>query len=187
MRTQIRSLNGATEMKIGDNENSRTARISSIDCLTDYVSRLGHKMAHTDDILPNNATRSGSNTSVFLKSPWVISFPVRKGSLNGYTAFFLKSPWITSGACKLTTKGYGPATASKSPWVISFPVRKGSLNGYTSVFLKSPWITSLPACKDLGVYLDEKTDHSIDDFLQFAAARLSVNHDRISPALLRAA
>jgi hypothetical protein len=149
MRTQIRALNEATEMKIGGNGNGHMAHIQNIDYLADFYSRLGQKAVHEEVTLPEKTKRSDGSNEVFVRSPWIttgaltVNMPV-----NGPA--FVRSPWIKSGILTVNMLGYRqaaePKVFVKSTWItsgaltVNIPLYKTIPS--TKVFVRSPWITT---------------------------------------------
>jgi hypothetical protein len=152
MRTQIRALNEATEMKTGGNGNGHAAHIHSIDRLAAFVGRLGQKTGCIGVTLPENAKRPDS--TVFERSPWtatgtlIVNTPGNR--LAEAPMVFVKSLWITTGVLKVNMSNNKPATASRafviSPWittgVLRVTIAKNKPAAFSKFFLTSKWITS---------------------------------------------
>jgi hypothetical protein len=175
MRIQIRSVNKATEMKIGDNGNGHTAHALNIDYLAEFYSRLSQKTVHTEVSLPENSKISDSSKAVFVESPWITSgvFKVNMPGKRPAVALrvFVSSPWIKTGVLKVNTPGNSPGLS----------VHNGGFKGSNAVFLRSPWITSF------GIFPVEKMDHSIENSLRLVAVLVSMNQGRTPLAHLKAA
>jgi len=204
MRTQIRALNEATEMKTGGNGNGHAAHIHNIDRLAGFVGRLGQKTGRIGVALPKNTRRSESK--IFVRSPWIatgtliVNMPGNR--LAETPSAFVKSPWITTGNLTVITVKNEPSAFSKfflrSKWIISgiikvtisvnkpsavpgLPPRKAGFNVSNTFFLRSPWIISY------GIFPAKKMRHSIENSLRLVAALVWVKQDRKLLSYLKAA